>query len=168
MFGAEAVRRIGAHADQGGLRDHGSGSAAAGVADDTTDAPPFFLYLAMQDVHEPVSAPANYIALHADIDDGTRRTYAGMVSAMDSAIGNVTDALKAAKMWNNTVFVISNDNGGWLGYGGLNFPYRGDKTTLYDDPRLACPPAPATACICPPVRQSRELSVDVLSSHYLD
>jgi hypothetical protein len=121
----------------------------------------------MQDVHEPVSAPANYIALHADIDDGTRRTYAGMVSAMDSAIGNVTDALKAAKMWNNTVFVISNDNGGWLGYGGLNFPYRGDKTTLYDDPRLACPPAPATACICPPVRQSRELSV-VLSSHYLD
>eukprot|EP01043_Picozoa_sp_COSAG02_P017874 COSAG02_NODE_820_length_16798_cov_10.212887_7_plen_350_part_00 len=23
------------------------------------------------------------------------------------------------------------DNGGWLGYGGLNFPYRGDKTTLY-------------------------------------
>ena len=131
MFGAEAVRRIGAHA---GLRDHGRSAAAA--ADDTTDTPPFFLYLAMQDVHEPVSAPANYIALHADIDDGTRRTYAGMVSAMDSTIGNVTDALKAAKMWNNTVFVISNDNGGWLGYGGLNFPYRGDKTTLYDDPRL--------------------------------
>ena len=99
MFGAEAVRRIGAHADQGGLRDHGSRSAAGAAADDTTDTPPFFLYLAMQDVHEPVSAPANYIALHADIDDGTRRTYSGMVSAMDSAIGNVTDALKAAKMW---------------------------------------------------------------------
>ena len=36
----------------------------------------FFLYLAMQDVHEPVSAPANYIALHSDIKDSTRRTYA--------------------------------------------------------------------------------------------
>ena len=29
----------------------------------------FFLYLAMQDVHEPVSAPANYIALHSDIKE---------------------------------------------------------------------------------------------------
>ena len=57
--------------------------------------------------------------------------YAGMVSAMDAAIGNVTDALKAHNMWQNGVFVISNDNGGWLGYGGLNYPYRGDKTTLW-------------------------------------
>jgi len=39
---------------------------------------------------------------------------------MDEAIGNVTYAMKAAKMWTNSVFVISNDNGGWLGYGGLN------------------------------------------------
>ena len=54
-----------------------------------------------------------------------------MVSAMDAAIGNVTDALKAHNMWQNGVFVISNDNGGWLGYGGLNYPYRGDKTTLW-------------------------------------
>ena len=39
---------------------------------------------------------------------------------MDEAIGNVTYAMKAAKMWTNCVFVLSNDNGGWLGYGGLN------------------------------------------------
>ena len=33
-------------------------------------------------------------------------------------------------MGDNTVLVLSNDNGGWCGYGGLNHPYRGHKTTL--------------------------------------
>ena len=55
-----------------------------------------------------------------------------MVSAMDAAIGNVTDALKAHNMWQNGVFVISNDNGGWLGYGGLNYPYRGWKDSFWE------------------------------------
>ena len=90
MFGAEAVRVINSHA----LSAHGDS--------------PLFLYLAMQDVHEPISAPAKYIALHQDIRDGTRRTYAAMVSAMDEAIGNVTSALKAANMWSECMFVISN------------------------------------------------------------
>lgn len=90
MFGAEAVRVINSYA----LSAHGDS--------------PLFLYLAMQDVHEPISAPAKYIALHQDIDDGTRRTYAAMVSAMDEAIGNVTSSLKAADMWSECVFVISN------------------------------------------------------------
>jgi hypothetical protein len=90
MFSAEAVRVISDHAQ------------------DVHDDSPLFLYLALQDVHEPVSAPSKYISLHQDIDDGTRRTYAGMVSAMDEAIGNVTSALKAADMWSNCVFVISN------------------------------------------------------------
>ena len=93
MFGDEAVRRISAHVEESGADS------------------PFMLYLAMQDVHEPVSAPASFIAMHTDIADSTRRTYAAMVSAMDEAIGNVTDAMKAAKMWDNSVFVISNDNG---------------------------------------------------------
>jgi arylsulfatase A-like enzyme len=90
MFSAEAVRVISDHALHANVDS------------------PLFLYLALQDVHEPVSAPSKYISLHQDIDDGTRRTYAGMVSAMDEAIGNVTSALKAANMWNNCVFVISN------------------------------------------------------------
>lgn len=70
------------------------------------------------------------MGLHSHIKDGTRRTYAGMVSAMDEAIGNVTHALKDASMWNTSILVVSNDNGGWLGYGGINYPYRGHKTTM--------------------------------------
>ena len=50
------MRRIGSH-----VQELGAGA-------------PFMLYLAMQDVHEPVSAPASFIAMHEDIDDSTRRT----------------------------------------------------------------------------------------------
>ena len=65
-----------------------------------------------QDVHEPVSAPVHYTSLHAEILDSTRRTYAGMISAVDEVVHNVTSELKAGGMWEKTVLVISNDNGG--------------------------------------------------------
>ena len=84
----------------------------------------------------PVLTSENLISawwiLSDSIDDTTRRTYAGMVSAMDAGLANVTAALRARNMWGNTVFVLSNDNGGWNGYGGVNHPYRGHKTTLWD------------------------------------
>ena len=127
MFGNEAVRIIDQHArEQQEHQEQQQQQLGSGGS------PPLYMYLAMQDVHEPVSAPLAYTALHAEIQDSTRRTYAGMISAMDAAIGNVTGALKSNKMWGQTIFVISNDNGGWLGYGGINYPYRGHKTTMYD------------------------------------
>ena len=95
---------------------------------------PLFLYLALQDVHEPIEVPKAYeVPFAGSILDGTRRTYAGMVSAVDACVANVTTALRDHhEMWNNTILVLSNDNGGWVGYGGLNTPYRGHKTTLWE------------------------------------
>ena len=95
---------------------------------------PFFLYLALQAVHEPIEVPSVYSKpFDGTILDGTRRTYAGMLSAVDECVLNVTTALKAnANMYSNSIIVISNDNGGWVGYGGLNTPYRGHKTTLWE------------------------------------
>lgn len=40
-----------------------------------------------------------------------------MVSAMDEAVGNITDALHATKQWDNTVLVWVADNGGPTGVG---------------------------------------------------
>ena len=55
-----------------------------------------FLYLPFLVTHQPVQSPTYYSNIYKDkIKDDTRRTYAGMVSAMDEAIKNVTDALKA-------------------------------------------------------------------------
>ena len=40
--------------------------------------------------------PNSYRDRFPDIADGERRTYAGMVSAMDDAVGNVTEAFNDA------------------------------------------------------------------------
>lgn len=102
--------------------------------DASNAAKPFFLYLAFQDVHEPVEVPAAYSdPFAATISDGIRKTYAGMVSVVDESLANVTAALKSNnKMMDNSIIVLSNDNGGWIGYGGINYPYRAHKTTLWE------------------------------------
>ena len=55
-------------------------------------------------------------------------TYNAMTRVMDEGIGNVTAALKARGMWDDTLFVFSSDNGGWVGTtGSSNWPLRGSK-----------------------------------------
>lgn len=69
--------------------------------------------MAFQSVHAPLQAPDSYIARYGDkISTKSRLTFAAMVTAMDDAVGNVTAALQAAGMWDNTIFVFTTDNGG--------------------------------------------------------
>ena len=55
----------------------------------------------------------------------------GMVTAMDEAIGNITDTLKESNMEQSTLIFFTTDNGGtdyragWSG--GSNYPLRGTK-----------------------------------------
>ena len=50
----------------------------------------------------------------------------GMVTAMDEAIGNITDSLREANLEDNTLIIFTTDNGG-TGWSGSNFPLRGTK-----------------------------------------
>ena len=116
VFAEEAVRVVGAH------------SSSAG---------PLFLYLAFQGVHDPAQVPARYAdAYKTTIADKKRRTFAGMLSAVDEGIGNVTAALAARGMLNDTLIVFTTDNGGPTttgdGVGARNWPLRGGKHSIWD------------------------------------
>ncbi|MBF7729105.1 arylsulfatase B [Pseudomonas sp. N040] len=108
---------------------------------------PLFMYMPFLAPHAPYQAPKAYEDRYPDIQDPTRRTYAGMVTAMDDSIARVLAALKQKGMLENTIVVFTSDNGGPLsaeiasGTGGsaaglkmpaINAPLRDGKSTLYE------------------------------------
>ena len=50
---------------------------------------PFYLYLTFNAPHTPYQAPKEYIDRYSNIEDPTRRIYAGMVTCLDDEIGRV-------------------------------------------------------------------------------
>ncbi|XP_022097134.1 arylsulfatase B-like [Acanthaster planci] len=92
---------------------------------------PFFLYLAYKNVHSPIQAPGRFSDSYQDsIQIQPRRTYAGMVSAVDESVRNLTRTLKEEGVWDNTIIIFSSDNGGSLYHAGNNWPLRGGKSYL--------------------------------------
>ena len=61
--------------------------------------------------------------------------YAGMVEAMDSAVGRVLDALQRLELDDNTIVMLTSDNGGLStseGHPTSNLPLRGGKGWIYE------------------------------------
>eukprot|EP01006_Ploeotia_vitrea_P034029 TRINITY_DN6568_c0_g1_i1.p1 TRINITY_DN6568_c0_g1~~TRINITY_DN6568_c0_g1_i1.p1 ORF type:complete len:550 (+),score=34.63 TRINITY_DN6568_c0_g1_i1:42-1652(+) len=92
---------------------------------------PLYLYLAYQNCHGPLQAPERFIAKYPHVKPKSRRTYCGMISALDEGIQNVTRALKQKGLWENTIFLFQTDNGGPIG-AARNYPLRGGKFTLWE------------------------------------
>eukprot|EP00438_Fugacium_kawagutii_P030153 Skav235175 [mRNA] locus=scaffold721:218084:219574:- [translate_table: standard] len=98
---------------------------------------PLFLYQAWQGVHWPRQVPEHYVEpyLHTISDPG-RRQFAGMVTAVDEGIGNITRALEEKGMLENSVVIVTSDNGGPVeecgGIGASNLPLRGGKCSLWE------------------------------------
>ena len=73
---------------------------------------PLYLYLTFNAPHTPYQAPPEYVDRFKSIEDPTRRTYAGMVAALDDQVGRVVAALQKKGMRENTLIVFHSDNGG--------------------------------------------------------
>ena len=83
---------------------------------------PLFLYVPFNGVHSPFQVPDSYLKPYAHLK-GNRQKLAGMLAAVDEAIGQIEEALRKAGRLENTLIVFSSDNGG---------PPPGDNTPLRD------------------------------------
>lgn len=95
---------------------------------------PFFLYLAHWGTHSPLQATRDDYEAVGDIRPHRLRVYAAMVRALDRSVGRILDSLEAQGLDENTLVVLTSDNGapGYIGLSDLNAPYRGWKLTLYE------------------------------------
>jgi arylsulfatase B len=90
---------------------------------------PWFIYYAFHLVHDPLEPPCDWLNKYDCQMFEERRKYAAMVSYLDWEIGVLVDKLHKNNLWDNTLLVISSDNGGPIYHGGgaNNFPMMGGK-----------------------------------------
>lgn len=93
---------------------------------------PFFMYLAYNAPHVPLQAKEEDMEQFPEIKDKDRKTYAGMVYAVDRGVGEIVEALKASGQLENTLIVFSSDNGGHTGHGAINKPLQGRKGDAWE------------------------------------
>lgn len=110
--------------------------AAEFIARQRGNEQPFFLYLAFNAVHCPLQALPEYLQRFSSIADKERRTYAGMLSAMDDDIGRVLKALRDSGREENTLVCFISDNGGPITRNApnasRNTPLRGGKGETWE------------------------------------
>jgi len=124
----------GAESPQGGKGELGQADYAVKFIE-RNKAKPFFLYLAFDNPHIPLAAPAKGIEANAK---SFHPTYAALVESLDVACGRVLKALEDNGLSKNTFVVFASDNGG-VHISELkespptyNAPSRGGKGFLYE------------------------------------
>ena len=98
----------GAESPQGGKGKLGQADFAAKFIE-KNKAKPFLLYLAFDNPHIPLFAPAKAIEANAK---SFHPTYAALIESLDTAVGRVLKALEDQGVAKNTFVVFASDNGG--------------------------------------------------------
>ena len=119
---------------------------------------PFFLVYTSHLIHAPQQIPKEYLSLYDDDEiecsqldtyvypgfnnsNGNDKNYKcrsileSMVTLLDEIIGNITNKLKETNLWNNTLLILSTDNGGSIQLpccSGNNYPLRGGKASPWE------------------------------------
>ena len=110
---------------------------------------PFFLYYASPIPHAPLQAPQYLIDKYRNIigdeepylgDKGyfptrfPRATYAAMIEYIDIQVGEIVEQLKRLNIYDNTVILITSDNGPTYA-GGVDFEYFNSTGIFQNDPK---------------------------------
>jgi arylsulfatase A-like enzyme len=99
---------------------------------------PFFAYVPFTAVHAPLQVPEEYKKPYSHLGE-RRAIYAGMLAALDEAVGQIVSAVDARGWRTNTLILFSTDNGGpnpkVLS---SNAPFRAGKGSVYEGGVRAC------------------------------
>ena len=90
---------------------------------------PFFLYLAHPMPHVPLFVSSKHQGATG------QGLYSDVIAELDWSVGQVLDAIKAAKLDEHTLVIFTSDNGPWLSYGdhgGSAAPFREGKGTAFE------------------------------------
>ncbi|MBI2843257.1 MAG: sulfatase-like hydrolase/transferase [Armatimonadetes bacterium] len=93
---------------------------------------PIFLYLPYDAPHGPLEATQKYLDRFRHISDETRRSYAGMMSAVDDSVGEILGKLRELGLEQDTLVFFLSDNGGTFSGPGKVFPGGASNGPLRD------------------------------------
>lgn len=89
------------------------GDEAVSIVENHDTAKPLFLYVASLAAHTPLQAPQDEINTYNGVfDNAEKRTYAAMITSLDTQIGRIVAALEKKGMRDNTLIFFTTDNGG--------------------------------------------------------
>ena len=137
-----------------GYTTHLIAKEACKIIVEKTKDKPLFLYVPFNGVHAPLQVPDAYLKPYEKIN-GPRLKLAGMLSAVDEAIGQIVETLEKSGQRENTLIIFSSDNGGPRP--GINAPLRGFKGSSLEGGVRGCAFAnwpgqiPAAATIKEPI-----------------
>jgi len=92
---------------------------------------PLFLYVSYTAAHSPLQPDPEYEAKCLHIPHLWRRQFCGLVVGLDAGIGQITKAARE-NLGEDTIIVVSSDNGGSTLFGGLNQPLRSGKLNQFE------------------------------------
>ena len=127
--------RDGQQLKEEGYSTHLIAHEACRVIAEKANPKPLFLYVPFNGVHAPFMVPENYLTAYPKLS-GARLKLAGMLSAVDEAIGQIVGALEKTGQRANTLIIFSSDNGGPKP--GDNTPLRGYKGSIWEGGVRAC------------------------------
>jgi arylsulfatase A len=123
-------------ADQTTITKRYADESIAFISESVTEKKPFFLYLANSMPHVPLFASPDFKG------KSERGLYGDVIEEIDYNVGRVLDHLKALKIEENTLVVVTSDNGPWLimkENGGSALPlFEGKMTTFEGGQRVPC------------------------------